>query len=210
MYSSVKSNQILQPVVNGASPHNTLLRNRSQRGQQDRLNTFKRGSIRGIHALLGAQDDRSLTGSQNSLEGRSASPTSTASMTDVRYWTCSCKLFSDICGSRLCQPQTRRTSHRRSVSRPTCRAQSFVRRKRTTTQVSRAATPTSPTSASRMRSSRCMARLGRRRAWCRASCTGSQPVNVPGTRRGRTYLLSFRKANSRCSRLAKVVGWVRM
>lgn len=38
------------------SPHGTVLRNRSLRGQQsDRLNTFKRGSIRGLQSILSPQ-----------------------------------------------------------------------------------------------------------------------------------------------------------
>ncbi|THH27852.1 hypothetical protein EUX98_g6347 [Antrodiella citrinella] len=62
IYNSVKNQQILQPIgsVNGArsstsslSPHGTVLRSRSLRGgQQDRLTNLKRGSIRGLQAIL--------------------------------------------------------------------------------------------------------------------------------------------------------------
>lgn len=93
MYNAIKSQQILQPTTNGSmgslspgSAHNTLLRNRSQRGQQDRLNTLKRGSIRGIHALLGAQGPHgpSPYSSNSSLDGRiSPSPSFATSMADV-------------------------------------------------------------------------------------------------------------------------------
>lgn len=93
IYNAIKSQQILQPVINGSqptlspgAPYNTIMRNRSQRGQGDRLNTMKRGSIRGIHTLLGAQGPHGASpySSNSSLDGRiSPSPSFTTSMNDV-------------------------------------------------------------------------------------------------------------------------------
>ncbi|KAI0341994.1 hypothetical protein BDW22DRAFT_1484877 [Trametopsis cervina] len=81
IYSSVKSQQILQPIgsialarssTSSLSPHGTLLRNRSLRtASQDRLNNFKRGSIRGIQSILTPQLGYNPYGS--STDGR-ASP----------------------------------------------------------------------------------------------------------------------------------------
>ncbi|KAM5530981.1 hypothetical protein V8D89_015363 [Ganoderma adspersum] len=81
MYNAVKAQQILLPTGNtlmarsstsSLSPHGTVLRNRSLRGQQDRLTTLKRGSIRGLQSILGAQG-HSPYSSGSSIDGR-ASP----------------------------------------------------------------------------------------------------------------------------------------
>ncbi|KAI0693997.1 hypothetical protein C8T65DRAFT_833556 [Cerioporus squamosus] len=81
IYNAVKAQQILLPIGNtllarsstsSLSPHGTVLRNRSVRGQQDRLTTLKRGSIRGLQSILGGQG-HSPYSSGSSLDGR-ASP----------------------------------------------------------------------------------------------------------------------------------------
>ncbi|KAI8972224.1 hypothetical protein BD414DRAFT_518040 [Trametes punicea] len=82
IYSAVKAQQILQPIgsvlmarssTSSLSPHGVMLRNRSVRAQQDRLTTLKRGSIRGLQSILGAQAGHSPYSSGSSLDGR-ASP----------------------------------------------------------------------------------------------------------------------------------------
>ncbi|KAI1794173.1 hypothetical protein LXA43DRAFT_971422 [Ganoderma leucocontextum] len=81
IYNAVKAQQILLPTGNtlmarsstsSLSPHGTVLRNRSLRSQQDRLTTLKRGSIRGLQSILGAQN-QSPYSSGSSFDGR-ASP----------------------------------------------------------------------------------------------------------------------------------------
>ncbi|TBU55815.1 hypothetical protein BD310DRAFT_824986 [Dichomitus squalens] len=81
IYNAVKAQQILLPTGNmllarsstsSLSPHGTVLRNRSVRTQQDRLTTLKRGSIRGLQSILGAQG-HSPYSSGSSIDGR-ASP----------------------------------------------------------------------------------------------------------------------------------------
>ncbi|KAI0743591.1 hypothetical protein C8Q80DRAFT_1345613 [Daedaleopsis nitida] len=81
MYNAVKAQQILLPTGNtllarsstsSLTPHGTVLRNRSVRTQQDRLMTLKRGSIRGLQSILGAQG-HSPYSSGSSIDGR-ASP----------------------------------------------------------------------------------------------------------------------------------------
>ncbi|KAI0087982.1 hypothetical protein BDY19DRAFT_994406 [Irpex rosettiformis] len=79
IYTSVKTQQILQPIgsialarssTSSLSPHGTVLRSRSMRtASQDRLNNFKRGSIRGIQSILTPQ----LGYSPYGMDGR-ASP----------------------------------------------------------------------------------------------------------------------------------------
>lgn len=76
MYTAIKSQQVLQNVPAGlAQATQPLGRNRSLRVQpNDRLTTLKRGSIRGLQSILGAQPGASPYGSSNgSLDGR-ASP----------------------------------------------------------------------------------------------------------------------------------------
>ncbi|KAI0355629.1 hypothetical protein OH77DRAFT_1511483 [Trametes cingulata] len=82
MYNAVKAQQILQPIgsvlmarssTSSLTPHGAVLRNRSVRAQQDRLTTLKRGSIRGLQSILGAQTGHSPYSSGSSLDGR-ASP----------------------------------------------------------------------------------------------------------------------------------------
>ncbi|KAI0630210.1 hypothetical protein C8Q77DRAFT_1233183 [Trametes polyzona] len=82
MYNAVKAQQILQPIgsvpmarssTSSLTPHGVVLRNRSVRTQQDRLTTFKRGSIRGLQSILNAQAGHSPYSSGSSVDGR-ASP----------------------------------------------------------------------------------------------------------------------------------------
>lgn len=62
-----------------------VLRNRSMRTQDNRLNTFKRGSIRGIQSILGQPPGVSPYSSNSSIEGRvSPSPSFAASAHEVR------------------------------------------------------------------------------------------------------------------------------
>ncbi|KAF7793825.1 hypothetical protein EIP86_004946 [Pleurotus ostreatoroseus] len=87
IYSSVKSQQILQPLgsmlmarssTSSLSPHGAVLRNRSLRGQQpDRLTNLKRGSIRGLQSILTSQGGFSPYG--NILDGRASPAPSFAS-----------------------------------------------------------------------------------------------------------------------------------
>ncbi|KAI0035843.1 hypothetical protein K488DRAFT_82603 [Vararia minispora EC-137] len=78
MYNAIKNQQVLQNVPDarpstGSGPPGTVGRNRSLRVQQpDRLTTLKRGSIRGIQSILGAQGG-SPYGGASPLDGR-ASP----------------------------------------------------------------------------------------------------------------------------------------
>ncbi|GJE94948.1 PH and SEC7 domain-containing protein [Phanerochaete sordida] len=83
IYSSVKTSQILQPTgsialarssTSSLSPHGTVLRNLSMRGQQgDRFNNLKRGSIRGLQSILSPQGGYSPYAATNPTDGR-ASP----------------------------------------------------------------------------------------------------------------------------------------
>ncbi|KAI0821612.1 hypothetical protein BC628DRAFT_1329136 [Trametes gibbosa] len=82
MYNAVKAQQILQPIgsvlmarssTSSLAPHGAVLRHRSVRAQQDRLTTLKRGSIRGLQSILGAQTGHSPYSSGSSVDGR-ASP----------------------------------------------------------------------------------------------------------------------------------------
>ncbi|KAH9895124.1 hypothetical protein C8Q73DRAFT_759487 [Cubamyces lactineus] len=82
IYNAVKAQQILQPIgsvlmarssTSSLTPHGVMLRNRNGRVQQDRLTTLKRGSIRGLQSILGAQPGHSPYSSGSSLDGR-ASP----------------------------------------------------------------------------------------------------------------------------------------
>ena len=83
MYTAIKAQQILQPLstnlmarssTSSLSPHGAVMRNRSLRNQQsDRLMTLKRGSIRGLQTILGAQAGVSPYSSNSSIDGR-ASP----------------------------------------------------------------------------------------------------------------------------------------
>ncbi|KAJ7096338.1 hypothetical protein C8R44DRAFT_812767 [Mycena epipterygia] len=92
MYNAVKSQQILQPLnssrssMGSLSPGTTMLRNRSQRGPPDRLATLKRGSIRGLQSILGAQQTASPYSSNSSIDGRtSPSPSFATSSHETMY-----------------------------------------------------------------------------------------------------------------------------
>jgi PH and SEC7 domain-containing protein len=61
------------------------MRNRSLRVQQDRLTTLKRGSIRGIQSIIGAQSGISPYSSNSSVDGRaSPAPSFATSAHEVR------------------------------------------------------------------------------------------------------------------------------
>jgi len=95
MYNAIKSQQILQPLnsslarssMSSLSPGtSTMMRNRSLRGPPDRLATLKRGSIRGLQSILGAQSGVSPYSSNSSIDGRvSPSPSFATSTHDVRF-----------------------------------------------------------------------------------------------------------------------------
>ncbi|KAF7321376.1 Sec7-like domain belongs to guanine nucleotide exchange factors [Mycena kentingensis (nom. inval.)] len=90
MYNAVKSQQILQPLnssrssMGSLSPGGTIPRSRSQRGQPDRLATLKRGSIRGIQSILGAQQVSPYS-SNSSIDGRTSPSPSFATSTHEAY-----------------------------------------------------------------------------------------------------------------------------
>ncbi|KAG6876561.1 hypothetical protein C0992_012408 [Termitomyces sp. T32_za158] len=92
MYSAIKSQQILQPLTSStthsAANLNTgglVMRNRSLRGQPDRLTTLKRGSIRGLQSILVAQG-ASPYSSNSSIDGRvSPSPSFATSTHEAMY-----------------------------------------------------------------------------------------------------------------------------
>ena len=96
MYNAIKSQQILQPSAStiperslqaSLSPggsHPNLLRNRSYRGQNDRLTNLKRGSMRGIQTFFTPQSTASPFSSNSSIDGRiSPSPSFATSTHDV-------------------------------------------------------------------------------------------------------------------------------
>ena len=93
MYNAIKSQQILQPMnttltrssVSSLSPGGSgMMRNRSLRGQPDRLATLKRGSIRGLQSILSAQNGISPYSSNSSIDGRvSPSPSFATSTHEV-------------------------------------------------------------------------------------------------------------------------------
>lgn len=67
-----------------------MMRNRSTRGpqQSDRLNTLKRGSIRGLSSLIGGQAGPSPYSSNSSIDGRvSPSPSFATSINEVSLTT---------------------------------------------------------------------------------------------------------------------------
>lgn len=83
MYNAIKSQQILQPQsfmgrssLSSLSPDRAgVMRNRSLRtGQQDRLTTLKRGSIRGLQSILSAQSGASPYSSNSSITDGRVSP----------------------------------------------------------------------------------------------------------------------------------------
>jgi PH and SEC7 domain-containing protein len=91
MYNAIKSQQILQPTAStsdksllGGSPH--IARTGSRRGSSsDRLNTLKRGSIRGLQSLIvNNPHGPSPYSSNSSIDGRiSPSPSFGTSTPDV-------------------------------------------------------------------------------------------------------------------------------
>lgn len=94
MYNAVKAQQILQPIgsvlmarssTSSLTPHGAILRNRSVRAQQDRLTTLKRGSIRGLQSILGAQTGHSPYSSGSSIDGRASPAPSFATSNEARF-----------------------------------------------------------------------------------------------------------------------------
>ena len=94
MYNAVKSQQILQPLGSGVpmrssmsslSPGQSgLHRKQSWRGNNDRLTTLKRGSIRGLQTILNAPAGSSPYSSNSSIDGRvSPSPSFATSAHEV-------------------------------------------------------------------------------------------------------------------------------
>ncbi|KAG6812608.1 hypothetical protein H0H92_001959 [Tricholoma furcatifolium] len=88
MYNAIKSQQILQPlttIVTRPPGGSTMMRNRSLRGQQDRLTTLKRGSIRGLQSIINAQGVSPYS-SNSSIDGRvSPSPSFATSTHEAMY-----------------------------------------------------------------------------------------------------------------------------
>ncbi|TFK44669.1 hypothetical protein BDQ12DRAFT_29737 [Crucibulum laeve] len=95
MYNAIKSQQILQPLNSSFARPSTsslspggpgMTRNRSLRGQPDRLATLKRGSIRGLQSILSAQSSISPYSSNSSIDGRaSPSPSFATSTHEALY-----------------------------------------------------------------------------------------------------------------------------
>ncbi|KAF5385740.1 hypothetical protein D9615_002519 [Tricholomella constricta] len=93
MYNAIKSQQILQPLGSSVtrpsaslSPGGaTMMRNRSLRGQPDRLTTLKRGSIRGLQSIINAQQGISPYSSNSSIDGRVSPSPSFATSTHELY-----------------------------------------------------------------------------------------------------------------------------
>ncbi|CAK5265616.1 unnamed protein product [Mycena citricolor] len=104
MYNAVKSQQILQPLntsrssvgTPGLGP-GTMLRNRSQRGPPDRLATLKRGSIRGLQSILGAQGNSPYS-SNSSIDGRSSPSPSFATSTHENMYNSSSSFLTPTLG----------------------------------------------------------------------------------------------------------------
>lgn len=73
-------------------PH-SLMRNRSQQRQNDRLTSLKRGSMRGIQTLFSAQNGVSPYSSNSSVDGRISPSPSFATSHDVSLVL---RLYSDV------------------------------------------------------------------------------------------------------------------
>ena len=92
MYTAIKNQQVLQPLGSlarastSSAANGPVLRNRSLRTPPDRLTTLKRGSIRGLQSILGAQQQGASPYSSNSsIDGRaSPSPSFATSTHEVR------------------------------------------------------------------------------------------------------------------------------
>jgi hypothetical protein len=70
-----------------------MMRNRSLRGQPDRLTTLKRGSIRGLQSILSTHPSVSPYSSNSSIDGRvSPSPSFATSTHEVSIYLCSIRL----------------------------------------------------------------------------------------------------------------------
>ncbi|KAF9647320.1 hypothetical protein BDM02DRAFT_2709294 [Thelephora ganbajun] len=96
MYTAIKNQQVLQPLgtlgrmsTSSLSPHGTLMRNRSTRGQPDRLTAFKRGSIRGLGSILAPPSGASPYSSNSSIDGRASPAPSFATSNELHASTTS-------------------------------------------------------------------------------------------------------------------------
>lgn len=96
MYTAIKNQQVLQPLgalgrlsTSSLSPHGTLMRNRSTRGQPDRLTAFKRGSIRGLSSILAPPGGSSPYSSNSSIDGRASPAPSFATSNELHASTAS-------------------------------------------------------------------------------------------------------------------------
>ncbi|KAJ6475350.1 hypothetical protein C8R47DRAFT_1143196 [Mycena vitilis] len=104
MYNAVKNQQILQPLnssrssMGSLSPGGTMLRHRSQRGPPDRLATLKRGSIRGLQSILGAQQTASPYSSNSSIDGRTSPSPSFATSTHETMYNSSSSFLTPTLG----------------------------------------------------------------------------------------------------------------
>ncbi|TBU22807.1 hypothetical protein BD311DRAFT_822270 [Dichomitus squalens] len=72
---------LAQSLTSSSSPHGTVLQNRSVRTQQDHLTTLKRGSIRGLQSILGAQGYSPYSGG-SSKDGRASPALSFATLNE--------------------------------------------------------------------------------------------------------------------------------
>lgn len=74
-----------------------MMRNRSVRGPPDRLTTLKRGSIRGLQSILGAQSGSSPYSSNSSIDGRvSPSPSFATSTHEVTRISLTMRVLSHL------------------------------------------------------------------------------------------------------------------
>ena len=152
MYAAIKSQEIRQPAgfqppssqmssLAPNTPYNTLMRHRSQRGQ-DRMTMLKRGSIRGIQTLLGQQagvspysSNSSIEGSRDPRDGRVSPSPSFATSIDVsaaafRVLYRRFMVLRLRCARRV-YLQRARSLLRRWGLRPTFRIRLYGRRRRT-------------------------------------------------------------------------------
>lgn len=126
MYTAIKAQQILQPLstnlmarssTSSLSPHGAVMRNRSLRNQQsDRLMTLKRGSIRGLQTILGAQAGVSPYSSNSSIDGRASPAPSFATSNEASLPNCVTFLCVSYCLTDLCLLPFRQGLHGSTMS----------------------------------------------------------------------------------------------
>ena len=137
MYTAIKHQQILQPLntnitrssVSSLSPGGGgMMRNRSLRGQPDRLTTLKRGSIRGLQSILSVQSGISPYSSNSSIDGRvSPSPSFATSTHEVRNRSRVILLLISQPFDRLCMVQAHPSSIPHLALLPTYHTPSSVK-----------------------------------------------------------------------------------